>query len=571
MNEELIKNSPYVKFLKGSIAAYQALEIKDPNTLYFLDDPLTDEEGNSKGTKTGKLYLGDTLIAGVTTVDGVEIIDALSELSDVSIVGLQDGNVLGFDAKSGKWKPMSLPEACECSVMTGASSTTDGTEGYVPAPKIGDEGKFLRGDGTWATIETSSTTQIFEIEIEAGVNHETAIANEVGDTVLQNGDIAIVKELINGNKRQYTSYVYEDENWKAMDGNYNAENVFFDEDITITQTVGNVTATNGSGSIPAAGKNIRQVFEALWTKEDLTLSIDTPSVSFSLSNNGSASGEVGSAITLPSATVKITDIGSYEYGSKAEDGTTYDKTVTGITFNNLRAAFGATASTAAKYEENTTGGLGVNTSVTYTADTTDVPEPLFLDTAKSYTFSYSAGYTASPNRKPVTNLGNFIDGSGKATTEYADGTKAITAGTLASSATWTATGYRKWFWGYMATTDALEDPTQITSAQIRALQKSKASSMDSYTQSSPWVVPAGTKQIFIAIPKGKQTKKLTINNWSSLGSEVANTKMTTTIDVADARGTNADGTLNGAAAYDIWYVNLDSGFGSDAKLALTWS
>ena len=95
--------------------------------------------------------------------------------------------------------------------------------------------------------------------------------------------------------------------------------------------------------------------------------------------------------------------------------------------------------------------------------------------------------------------------------------------------------------------------------------------MDSYTQSSPWVVPAGTKQIFIAIPKGKQNKKLTINNWSSLGSEVANTKMTTTINVADARGTNEDGTLNGATAYDIWYVNLDRGFGSDAKLALTWS
>ena len=478
MNEELIKNSPYVKFLKGSIAAYQALEIKDPNTLYFLDDPLTDEEGNSKGTKTGKLYLGDTLIAGVTTVDGVEIIDALSELSDVSIVGLQDGNVLGFDAKSGKWKPMSLPEACECSVMTGASSTTDGTEGYVPAPKIGDEGKFLRGDGTWATIETSSTTQIFEIEIETGVNHETAIANEVGDTVLQNGDIAIVKELINGNKRQYTSYVYEDENWKAMDGNYNAENVFFDEDITITQTVGNVTATNGSGSIPAAGKNIRQVFEALWTKEDLTLSIDTPSVSFSLSNSGSASGEVGSALTLPTATLTISDTGSYEYGSKDSEGNSYTKEDgTGVVFTNLRAAYGSKASDAVEgtYVEKKDVSL-TSGDVAYTATSTQITEPLFLDGPKSYTFSYSATYKNSENpRKPITNLGNFINSSGESTTEYSEGTLAINQSetnltkTVTGSATWKATGYRKWFWGYMATADALEDPTQITSAQIRAL------------------------------------------------------------------------------------------------------
>lgn len=475
---------------------------------------------------------------------------------------------------------MSLPEACECSVMTGASSTTDGTEGYVPAPKIGDEGKFLRGDGTWATIETSSTTQIFEIEIETGVNHETAIANEVGDTVLQNGDIAIVKELINGNKRQYTSYVYEDENWKAMDGNYNAENVFFDEDITITQTVGNVTATNGSGSIPAAGKNIRQVFEALWTKEDLTLSIDTPSVSFSLSNSGSASGEVGSALTLPTATLTISDTGSYEYGSKDSEGNSYTKEDgTGVVFTNLRAAYGSKASDAVEgtYVEKKDVSL-TSGDVAYTATSTQITEPLFLDGPKSYTFSYSATYKNSENpRKPITNLGNFINSSGESTTEYSEGTLAINQSetnltkTVTGSATWKATGYRKWFWGYMATADALEDPTQITSAQIRALQKSKASSMDSYTQSSPWVVPAGTKQIFIAIPEGKQTKKLTINNWSSLGSEVANTKMTTTIDVADARGTNADGTLNGATAYDIWYVNLDSGFGSDAKLALTWS
>lgn len=549
----------YVKFLRGTPSAYEALSVKDSNTLYFI-------AGTNQ--KVGKLYLGDILVAGNVTEGGDSVLDSLGELIDVNLQGLITGQVLGYNGT--EWVPMNLPEAFEASVMTGASADKAGTEGYVPAPQSGDQNKFLRGDGTWAEVELPSNTQIFEVEIANGANHNDSIATVVGDAVLQNGDIAIVKELIASGKRQYVAYVYND-GWKAMDGNYNAENVYFDEDITITQTVGNITATNGSGTIPAAGKNLKQIFEALWTKEDLNLSIDTPSVSFSLSNSGSASGEVGSAITLPSATVKITDIGSYEYGSKAEDGTTYDKAVTGITFNNLRAAFGATASTATKYEENTTGGLGVNTSVTYTADTTDVPEPLFLDTAKSYTFSYSAGYTASSDRKPVTNLGNFIDSSGKATTVYADGTKAITAGTLASSATWTATGYRKWFWGYMATEDALADPTKITSAQIRALQKSKASSMDSYTQSSPWVVPAGTKQIFIAIPKGKQTKKLTINNWSSLGSEVANTKMTTTIDVADARGTNADGTLNGATAYDIWYVNLDSGFGSDAKLALTWS
>ena len=36
----------------------------------------------------------------------------------------------------------------------GASSTTDGTEGLVPAPVAGDEVKFLKGDRTWAVVSS---------------------------------------------------------------------------------------------------------------------------------------------------------------------------------------------------------------------------------------------------------------------------------------------------------------------------------------------------------------------------------------------------------------------------------
>lgn len=36
-------------------------------------------------------------------------------------------------------------------VMTGATFTTDGKAGLVPAPPAGGQGKYLRGDGTWET------------------------------------------------------------------------------------------------------------------------------------------------------------------------------------------------------------------------------------------------------------------------------------------------------------------------------------------------------------------------------------------------------------------------------------
>jgi len=38
--------------------------------------------------------------------------------------------------------------------MTGATASTDGSAGLVPTPSAGDEGKFLRGDGTWQTAIT---------------------------------------------------------------------------------------------------------------------------------------------------------------------------------------------------------------------------------------------------------------------------------------------------------------------------------------------------------------------------------------------------------------------------------
>ncbi len=47
---------------------------------------------------------------------------------------------------------LGIPESdTTYSVMTGASSSAAGASGLVPAPAIGDESKFLSGDGTWAS------------------------------------------------------------------------------------------------------------------------------------------------------------------------------------------------------------------------------------------------------------------------------------------------------------------------------------------------------------------------------------------------------------------------------------
>ena len=41
-------------------------------------------------------------------------------------------------------------------VMTGATASDAGTNGLVPAPAAGDQSKFLKGDGTWATATASA-------------------------------------------------------------------------------------------------------------------------------------------------------------------------------------------------------------------------------------------------------------------------------------------------------------------------------------------------------------------------------------------------------------------------------
>lgn len=98
---------------------------------------------------------------------------------------------------------------------------------------------------------------------------------------MQSGDIAIIKRVIASEKYEYTAYVYNGISWCAMDGNYNAENVYFDKDLVTTSAIGNITLTNGQATIAAAGKNLKQVFDTIFVKEK-NPSVTQPSVSVSL-------------------------------------------------------------------------------------------------------------------------------------------------------------------------------------------------------------------------------------------------------------------------------------------------
>ena len=165
----------YVRFIKGTPTAWDALVEKDPNTLYFISE---------KGANNGLLYLGEKLISGAGTViiqQGSSKKTNLNNLSDVELdVNVSDGSVLTYDAKKKKWVNKVLDiKNCDCEhkpstptetpdielpeVFQGATQYMDGTEGLVPAPFAGDNELFLKGDGTWADPNSSIRGEIMAL------------------------------------------------------------------------------------------------------------------------------------------------------------------------------------------------------------------------------------------------------------------------------------------------------------------------------------------------------------------------------------------------------------------------
>lgn len=68
--------------------------------------------------------------------------------------------------QNGQWQD--LPLKITASAFSGATSTTGGAKGLVPAPGAGEEGKFLCGDGSWQ--EASSATEATDAEIISAVS-----------------------------------------------------------------------------------------------------------------------------------------------------------------------------------------------------------------------------------------------------------------------------------------------------------------------------------------------------------------------------------------------------------------
>ena len=136
----------YIKFKRGTPTAFNNLAQKDSDTLYFIYE---------EDEAVGQLWIGDRLITPSTTDEG--LVNKLSELLDVDISLVQDGQYLSYNATSGKWMPVTPSAASE---MVGADGVNAGQSGLVPAPAAGDNNKYLRGDGIWVELDSYTKAQI---------------------------------------------------------------------------------------------------------------------------------------------------------------------------------------------------------------------------------------------------------------------------------------------------------------------------------------------------------------------------------------------------------------------------
>ena len=303
--------------------------------------------------------------------------------------------------------------------------------------------KMKVGDGTktWAQLDY--------LNGEEAKTFQVSSLDEITDTELAVGDTAIVKTAIYtdaeneaNNKYSYTGYVYNGSAWAAMDGNYSADNVYFEDDMLVTKEIGYITLTNGQGTIPSKGKNLSEVFEAMFVKEQNPTTTQ-PSVNLTFSQAGAY--EVGSVVS-PSYSATF-NAGNYTYGP--ETGVT-------VTSWEISDTAGNTASTAS----------GSFADVTVT-DTTN------------YKITAKANHTEGAI--PLTNKKN----------EYAAGQIAAGNKSKVSSA---ITGYRSFFYGVLDTSST-EAP--LTSEIVRGLTNGGA-----YNASKTFTLngSATAKRIVIAIP-----------------------------------------------------------------------
>lgn len=353
--------------------------------------------------------------------------------------------------------------------------------------RIGD------GENTWKNLKIAGADQAaIQALIDQAEDKVTVV--QAGDGTIDEalatiatpsqGDMAIVEQKFgavataDGTRTSRTAYSYDGEKWCAMDGNYNAKNVYFDGDFTYTNAIGAIGApSGGSGKLAASGMSVEAFMASILAKE-ANPNTTEPAASVTVTIPGGSTFEIG---TKKNVTYNASlSAGSYTYGP-----------ATGVVAGTVTASFDG---------QTKTGATGT-----------------FENVVADGTKRLSVSITHNEGAVPKTNLGN----------PYAEGK--IAAGTKTATASQTLVGVRHMFYGPM-TTDA-----ELNSENIRKLTHSQAKTGTIGT----FGAVEGAKKVVVAVPTSMNVTKVLMPSAMNADATASFVKQAGSVQVEGAEGFTA--------------------------------
>lgn len=205
----MANNYNFVKFLRGSQAAYNRLSNPDINTLYFIYD-----ENSTDARPSGKLYLGRYLIN-----DSEASSIALGDLSDIDIGTLTGTEILRYNIDLQKWQPVLAQDLlAELEIETSAAVVNSGitkqagetdADALARAVSIKKEGDlaivdgavYVYDDGGWLKLIDSSVADIGNL-----TDRVDALESALDDVYTKSEtDTAIASAVVASNHLTYTT------------------------------------------------------------------------------------------------------------------------------------------------------------------------------------------------------------------------------------------------------------------------------------------------------------------------------------------------------------------------------
>lgn len=312
-----------------------------------------------------------------------------------------------------------------------------------------------------------------------------------------------------------------------------AEGVF-EKDVILTSAFGKYTIP-AAGYVNAGGAGMTT---SEWLKSCLS-AVKEPKITaptFSLSATAVGTKEIGSKITTLSWTGTYSG-GSYEFGSKSEDGkTTYTK-ANGT--NQSVTGYEVSCTLDGSVEQVEDGKVTLTTPYVVAASATNFA---------SVTSKCSWG---ASNRVPLNNVGETTSGQ-------------LGAGSSSKTVNYSVTAYREGF--YFGTSATKVNPSDLTSKDIRALSATGAA----YAAGAKTVnVPVGAASIILACPKTNTGVNDILNTTVNAGmNDAFNLANPTVVSVGGADATN-ESVGDYAADYNVWVYTPAEAYGSTASLTVT--